>query len=202
MKSKIILILTGTLLTVCSASNLVKNGEFSLYPKSYGKEYRQISKWKSSRFELFTEPGTKNKCGKLRIVALESSAVKGLKLGTAVVAVGSDGKTAGFKCKPNTVYSYSLQLKGGTTRAFCWGIEWKKNGTLWQFRDCKKSKKIFSVGKEWKTVQGTFKTGPDADRAALAISIWWDGQYKKDKNILKPGDYMLIDNIKVSEVKP
>ena len=201
MKRELILVLAGVLSAVCSAGNLIKNSDFSLYPNTAGTEYRQASAWKNSRFELFTENLSWNKCGKLRIVDFQPSSAKGHKVATASVVIGADGKNSGFKCKPDTVYRYSFQVRGSVIRAFTKGVEWRKDEKFWSFKECKKSKKIFVVSKDWTTINGTFKTGKNADRAALIISIWWDSQYKNDKNIMKVGDFLLFDNVKVTEAK-
>lgn len=186
---------------LCSGGNLIKNSDFSLYNNGAGPEYRQMSAWKSSRFEVFTENMSWNKCGKLRIISLIPSSAKGHKVATASLMIGADGKNTGFKCKPDTVYRYSLQLRGSTSRAFVKGVEWSGGGALWSFKECKKSKKIFPVTKEWTTVRGTFKTGPKADRAALNLAIWWDSQYPADRHVLKEGDFLLFDSVKISEAK-
>lgn len=202
MKSKLIFSLIGTLCAVCSAGNLIKNSDFSLYPNRVGSEYQQISAWKNSRIELFTENLSWNKCGKLAVLDFYPSSAKGHKAASASVVIGVDGKNPGFKCKPDTVYRYSVQVRGSATRTFVRGMEWSKGGKLWDFKECKKSKKAFPVSKEWTTISGTFKTGSTAERAAFNISIWWDSQYKNDKNVLKAGDFLLIDNVKVTEEKP
>ena len=187
------------LLSLCGSENLIRNGDFNLYPNTGGREYRQISDWKHSRFELFTEDLSWNKCGKLKILSLSSDA-KGNQNAIASVLVGRSGQETGFKCKPNTTYRYSVQLRGNVSRAFVKGVQWKKDDSFWKFTECTKSKQTVPIGPEWSTIQGTFKTGPDADRAALNIAIWWDSKYKMDKHVLKEGDYLLIDNIKITEV--
>ena len=188
------------LLSLCGSENLIRNGDFNLYPKSAGNEYRQVSAWKYSRFDLFTEDFSWNKCGRLRILGFAPNG-KNYKIATASVLIGINGKETGFKCKPNTAYRYSIQVRGNVDRAFIRGVEWKTGDTLWKFTECKKSKQTATVGPEWSTVKGVFKTGPTADRAALNVSIWWSSEYPKDTHVLKEGDYLLFDNVKVEEVK-
>ena len=186
------------LLSLCGSENLIRNGDFSLYPKSAGNEYRLISAWKYSRFDLFTEDSNWNKCGVLKILGYAPYG-KNHKVATASVLIGVHGKETGFKCKPDTVYRYSVQVKGNVDRAFLRGVEWKNGDTLWKFTECKKSKQTVTVGPEWSTVKGTFKTGPAADRAALGIGIWWSSQYAQDKHVLKEGEYLLFDNVTIEE---
>ena len=187
------------LLSLWGNENLIRNGDFSLYPNFAGNEYRQISARKHSGFDLFTEDSSWNKCGRLRILSL-SLDKKGNQIAVASVLVGAVDKETGFKCKPNTTYRYSVQVKGNVDRAFLKAVEWKKGESLWKFTECQKSRLTAAVGPEWSTVKGTFKTGPAADRAALNVGIWWSSEYKKDKHVLKEGDYLLFDNVKVEEV--
>ena len=196
----IIILFNLVFLALSAGENLIRNGDFSLYPKSAGNEYRLISAWKYSRFDLFTEDSNWNKCGVLKILGYAPYG-KNHKVATASVLIGVHGKETGFKCKPDTAYRYSVQVKGNVDRAFLRGVEWKNGDTLWKFTECKKSKQTVTVGQEWSTVKGTFKTGPTADRAALDIGIWWSSQYEKDPHVLKPGDYLLFDNVKVEEVR-
>ena len=191
----------ASLLSLCAGENLIQNGDFNRHPKSAGKEYRQVSAWKYSRFHLFTEEDSGNKCGILKILGYAPYG-KDYKVATASVLIGADGKEPGFKCKPNTAYRYSVQVKGNVDRAFLKAMEWKKGDTLWKFTECKKSRQTVAVGPEWSTVKGTFKTGPTADRAALDVGIWWSSQYAQDKHVLKEGDYLLFDNVKIEEVMP
>ena len=200
MKILHIILFNFVVLSLSAGENLIQNGDFSRYPKSVGNEYRQISARKYSGFDLFTEAGGENKCGILKILGYASSG-KNYKVAAASVLIGTNGKETGFNCKPNTVYRYSIQVKGNVDRAFLRGVEWKNGDTLWKFTECKKSKQTVTVGQEWSTVKGTFKTGPTAARAALDIGIWWSSQYEKDPHVLKPGDYLLFDNVKVEEVK-
>ena len=188
----------ASLLSLSAGENLIRNGDFSLYPNSAGNEYRQLSAWKYSRFDLFTEDLSWNKCGRLKILGYAPYG-KNHKVATASVLIGVEGKEPGFKCKPDTVYRYSVQIKGNVDRAFIRGVEWKNGDTLWKFAECKKSKKTVTVGQEWSTIKGTFKTGPAAGRAALNIGIWWSSQYAQDKHVLKEGDYLLFDNVTIEE---
>ena len=157
-----------------------------------------MSSRKNSLFELYTEDLSWNKCGRLQILGYAPYG-KNYKVATASVLIGAAGKEPGFKCKPNTAYRYSVQVKGTVDRAFLRGVEWKNGDTLWKFTECKKSKQAVTVGQEWSTVKGTFKTGPAADRAALGIGIWWSSQYAQDKHVLKEGDYLLFDNVTIEE---
>ena len=51
----------------------------------------------------------------------------------------------------------------------------------------------------WTLYKGTFKTGPNAKRAALGLQLWWNTKYGPQK--FKVGDYILFDNVKVEEEK-
>ena len=138
----------------------------------------------------------------LKILGIQSFPDKEYQLAHASVLIGSDGENTGFKCNPNTTYRCSVQVRGNVSRAFIRGVEWKTGESLWKFEECKGSKQSFEVSQDWKTVQCVFKTGPEADHAALNLSIWWSSQWKdQDPHILKEGDYLLFDNVKIEEVK-
>ena len=137
----------------------------------------------------------------LKILGIQSFPDKEYQLAHASVLIGSDGENTGFKCNPNTIYRCSVQVRGNVSRAFIRGVEWKTGESLWKFEECKGSKQSFEVSQDWKTVQCVFKTGPEADHAALNLSIWWSSQWKdQDPHILKEGDYLLFDNVKIEEV--
>ena len=201
MKIVYILFFHCLFFVLCAGENLIKNGDFNLYPNTAGAEYSPISAPDRSRFELFTEDLSWNKCGMLKILSYTISEQND-KTASASVLIGSDGKDAGFPCKPDTAYRYSLQVRGTAGRVFVRGVEWRKDNTsLWSFAECKKSRMDFPVGAEWSTIRGVFKTGPEAVRAALDVSIWWSSRYEKDPYVLKEGDYLLFDNVKIEEVQ-
>ena len=116
---------------ICSlaAQNLVKNGDFNLYPKTLGPEFRT----NGGAVMLFTEEYTWNRCGKLVIDKIRKSG-KYDTFGSACWIGGSyadNKKPGGFKCKPNTTYDFSIDIKGTADSASFSITQWNSKQTLW-----------------------------------------------------------------------
>ncbi|MBR2373744.1 MAG: hypothetical protein IKA87_05895, partial [Lentisphaeria bacterium] len=180
------------------AQNLVKNGDFNLYPKKLGPEFRT----NGGAVSLFTEEYTWNRCGKLVISKITKSG-KYETFGSSCWIGGAyaDNKLpGGFKCKPNTTYDFSIDIKGTANSAGLSFTQWKKGGKLWS--GCKSYPTTvgnFKVHKEWTNYKGSFTTKADAQNAALTITLWGNSKYGALKS--KVGDYVLFDNIVIKERK-
>ena len=175
-----------------SAQNLIRNGDFD---KPLDAECRYDARPGVKKSGIFTENLTWNKCLKLE-VAKYSADRNGRKY-NAIVRIGGDAENNGFPVKPNTLYSYSLELKG-TTGAVVSATEW--NGPNY-WKAMKRIKLIkgetgYKASEEWTTLRGTFQTSADATHAAIAVSIWGAERYK---NLPPIGSYILIDKVNVEE---
>ena len=99
------------------------------------------------------------------------------------------------------IYQFSFEAKGTAPRASAKAVTFKGAGTsIWSEgrENATTSLGSFPIEKEWKTYRGTFKTGANAERASLIISLW--GDEAQEKNFAwKVGDYILVDNIRVTE---
>ena len=188
----IILMLLGTAL---NAQNLIldpdcdhpEQGELAI---SEGKQQGTLIH--------FEENLSWNRCWKLE---LKQYAVRanGNKTVNLCVRIGGNKKQSGFPCAPNTVYSFSLEIKGNAPRAMLDFYEWD-DAEKTNFRNRKKAKSsihLFKPQPEWTVYRGTFKTGPTAKRAALCVQFWGDDRRNDLQE--KPGDWLLIDKIHIEK---
>lgn len=178
------------------AQNLIQNGDFTqvkhtgLYPECGTN---------GGKASLFTEESTWNKCGKLEVDKIMKDK-NGNETANAYVWIGGDSsKGGGFAVKPNTVYRFSVEIKGNAADAGVNAVEWIGNDLWKDMRSVKSTVGNIKVQKEWTLYKGTFKTGPNAKRAALGLQLWWNTKYGPQK--FKVGDYILFDNVKVEEEK-
>ena len=191
-----------TVLTMLSVAlygqNIIKNSDFNADEKKYGPEFRT----NGGRLTVFTENATWNRCGKLAFDKLRTSG-KYRSLQAAVWIGGkydSNNAPGGFKCKPNTTYDFSIDIKtpvkvSGMIRATLWNDK----QTLWYGKTQRTvlAKIPLQVSNEWTTYKGSFKTNADSVTASLTLSIGNDERYAKLIN--KVGDYILFDNIVIKE---
>ncbi|MBQ9367271.1 MAG: carbohydrate binding domain-containing protein, partial [Victivallales bacterium] len=140
-----------------------------------------------------------NRCLKVELAKITEK--DGAKRINIALYFGRSGKQPGFKVKPNSIYQFSFEAKGTASRASTKAVTYKGAGnSIWSEgrENAVSSLGSFPVEKEWKTYRGTFKTGPNAERASLVISLWGDSSQEKTFN-WKVGDYLLLDNLRVIE---
>lgn len=173
--------------------NLIQNSDVDL---ALMPEFKMEGKADCYKFSQFTEDLTWNKCGKLEIVSyiINKNGQKSVNCG--IVAGGEKG-LAGFPAKPNTIYKFSVELKGTVKRAFINATEWIGGDYYKDMKKLNSNVGVVRIQPEWVCYKGTFKTGPDAKRAALYISIWGS---EADKDLPdSPGEYLLIDKVNIEE---
>ena len=188
---------TAILLTAgcLHAADLLRNGAFNL---PLAPEVRSDFKSDCIKLSQHVEDLTWNKCAKLEITAYDHDA-KGNATTFARVFIGGDATTAGFPCRPNTEYAFSVEMRGTAPRTFLGAIEWTEGKGFYDYARIKSTPSgQTTVNPEWTRYQGTFKTGPAAIRAALTIDLWGNAAEKSLPE--KPGDYVLIDNASLVEV--
>jgi Carbohydrate family 9 binding domain-like/Carbohydrate binding domain len=170
------------------AGNLIKNSDGDA--KNFRIEYRSTAGSKHMTLSKFTEDLTWNNCIKLKI-----DKFYGDKKVNGGVMCGGEKTIAGFPVKPNTVYKFSIEIKGTASRCSVSAIQW--NGPRY-YKDRTRVKSnigAIKVQKDWVKYTGTFKTTAKAKRAALYIQMWGNAKYR----YYKEGDYLLIDKVTVEE---
>lgn len=188
-----------TAMSLC-AQNLIVNGDFSASTANLSPECRS----NGGVIALYTEEATWNKCGQLKVDKITKTPDGREAVGCAVWIGGgknnlNNANLGGFKCKPDTVYQFSLDIRGTAPRASVGAIEWKDGVGLWHFKHIKTSIGGIAVQPEWTHYKGTFKTGPEAVHAALYLQLWWDT--KHGPMTFKIGDDLLFDNVIITEKK-
>ena len=178
-----------------NAQNLIKDPEIDLTPLS--SEFRLCEDTRQGTLSQFVEDATWNRCLKLELVRyhVNEQGKRSVNLG---VLLGGEGKKAGIPCKPDTTYSFSLEIKGTANRSMINFREWDKNGKGKKLRT---SIHEIHPQKEWTVYKGTFKTSPAAQRLALVVQFWGNESPKPTQLKEKLGDYILLDKIKIEEVK-
>lgn len=156
------------------------------------------------RITHFTEPRTWNKTMCLNF--LKPVKKEGKPDSCSVCVLWGTDKNGGVPVKPNTDYRYSLECKGKLPpgSSFVHIIEWSGD-KKWEGRrrvplnDGMAIDKFDITPDEFIVKKGTFRTGPAAMRAALAVNVRGNA---KDGNLPSPGDYLLIDKILLEELPP
>lgn len=188
-------------LVLCGAAfaNLLNNGAFD---EAITTEI--FSDYTHDTFALstHTEDRTWNKCLKVELKKITVNE-KGHKRVGISICFGRDGSLPGVKVEPNAVYSFTFEAKGTAPRAATRAVTWHGDGkSIWDKsrKEEKTSLGGFTVGKDWTRYSGTFKTGPDAERAALTISLWGDSGQEANF-VWEEGMYLLVDNVSVTRKK-
>ncbi len=196
MNNRIVATATGIIFSsLAFAANLFPDGDFtraseSLVPLVYN------ASGPGGRISLFCEPLTWNRCGRLEVCPSETNRNGHLEY-NAIAAIGSEGKRTGFPVTPGRTYDFSLELKGSPIGVGVGVHSW----TTDYWKDCKQeqtSLKSVALQKEWTLYKGSFKAPEGMTRAALTLQIWQSSRYT-DPMTVKPGDYVLFDNVKIEE---
>lgn len=187
-------ILSGTL----AAQNLIVDSDCKLEPDT--GEFTVIEGVVQGKLSKFSEEDG-NTCLKFELVkcGVDKNGKKEVCTG---IIFGGDKKLQGFPCKPDTVYKFTVKVKGEAARAMFNVYEWDnlKDNSWRNRRKFRASVHVIKPKAEWAEFSGTFKTGPKAKRAALGIQFWGDEARSDFKE--KTGQYILIDQIVIEEVKP
>lgn len=191
-KSLLPLMLISGCMLGAETPNLIRNSDFD---RNLDREFRYDAAAGAMKRSIFTEDRTWNKCLKIESKKYTDNKQIGKVFYTAV-RLGGDGKTPGFEVKPNTIYTYSIELKGDLPcRLSVWG--WK--GTNY-WKDMKQLKvsgdSRFKPSEDWTVKKVTFQTGADTKFAAVGISIWGAEKYR---NLPELGKFVLLDKVKVTE---
>ncbi len=186
---------------VNAGENLLKNGDLQ------GAEISEFTFMKSEGsydFSIYTEDRSWNKCAKLEIIDYGLSG--GVKVVNTSMLIGGardnggDGSRA-IRVKPNTTYEFSFDMKGTVNYtspivAFTWPKDAKGQAGREQINTSLAG--TIKVQPNWAQYKGTFITGPNADTAVLRIPIWCSESNSAGLRE-KPGSYILVDNVSISE---
>ena len=178
-----------------SGQNLVKEGDFNNLKSLDGFA---MTNGAGSAL-LFTEKDTWNKCARLAISKVVKTP-KNTELTAACLWIPCTRQNLGFAVKPDTRYRFSLELKGSKAMRVNIATQlWDKGKGLWQGKVGSTTLGGVNVSTDWKKFDGTFKTGPKTEKAALQIQLWFDTLYGPARFAV--GDHVLIDNVSVEEMK-
>lgn len=193
---KSLFVLFFTCAGILFGQNLVKEGDCSPLKNLDGFAMTNGA----GRISLFVEDYTWNKCAKLEITKVVKTA-KNTETTAACGWIGCHSRNAGFVVKPNTTYRFSIELKGSKAMRISINTHlWDEGKGLWQGESSVTSIGTVNISTDWKKFEGTFKTKANTGKAALQIQMWHDTLY--GPHCFKVGDYVLIDNVVVEEVKP
>ena len=187
-------LLSGTL----GAQNLIVDSDCKQGPAS--GEFTVSENAVQGKLSKFTEEDG-NTCLKFELVKCGADKNGKKRVGTGIL-IGGDKKLQGFPCKPDTVYKFTVKVKGEAARAMFNVFEWDnlKDNNWRSRRKFRASIHLIQPKAEWTEYSGTFKTGPKAKRAALGLQFWGDEARKDFQE--KEGQYILVDHIVIEEVKP
>ena len=194
-----ILLLPLLLLKTSAAENLLPDPEFDQSIKTARADYA-AGTFKMTRI---TEAQTWNKA--LRLEYLKPVRKEGKPDSCYMCILWGTEKGGGVPVKPDTIYEFSLELKGNmpSKSAFLLAIEWTDGNEFWKSRRRLRLdggsilKKFTASENEYQVVKGTFRTSAQAKRAAFGVVVRGDA---KSNNMPNVGDRLLVDRISLKEV--
>ncbi len=193
------LLLVFAVVFACTAQeNLLTNGGFD--DKRIDVEMFADSTPETFELKPFIEDRTWNKCLRVELKKLTVMPDGSRRL-YLFMHFGRTGKQPGFKAKPDTSYQFSFDIMGDAPNARAKAVSWNGDGqSLWgkSRKDIVTSLGAFPVNGEWTRLEGTFRTGADAERVALGIQLWGDSAQENDFP-WKEGQFILLDNLTVKE---
>ena len=196
MKHKLILFILCASLFCLAGGNLLQNEDFNgddlmadiMIQQNDGQV--KVSK--------VTEDLSWNQCVKMEITAFKE--VDGKKLLSAAMMFGKNGKNCGVPVKPETFYSFSLELKGTRGASFWIVLNDEPTAQIWKGESVRPTpKNAAAVPNSWTKVNGQFKTKPNTKYATLKVQFWADSSQMKTMPSI--GDYVMVDNVKIEEMK-
>ena len=189
---KIFIVFALSAVSLLGAENLIRNPECD--GDSWKIEFRAAELKQLIEVTQFVEEYTWNRCIKLTLKDYFIGK-DGKKSVGAGVMIGGDQKKPGFHCNPDTLYEFKFELKGNAPRAMVNFYQWDSKGKM--IKKQRTSAHDIRPQNEWNVFKGTFRTAPNAARAALYIQFWGDERRKDLKE--KIGQYVLIDKVMVTQ---
>lgn len=194
MKNMVVFGSAALFAVAASGENLFPGGDFSdakanLHPLA-GANGGEVS--------LHTEDATWNRCAKLAIVRTYTNN-QGYVTYTAGGRFGSDGKEFGIPVKGDTLYDFTLEVKGSgnVAQAAVGFIDWQTGQWAKDAKNGKTTLGTVALTDGWSRFKGSFRTHPGAKRAVLTVGLWQSTQYPPVR--LKVGDCVYVDNVTVEE---
>jgi len=164
---------------------------------------RPDTKTRDSKFSIFTEDLTWNKCARIDLERYLTDKEGQRTLHPQLVIGGSRGGdfqdgTKAMEVKPETTYEFSLELRGTLNGVGFSTYLYKGVCRTYGDFDLGKTslKKGVKVTPGWTRYQGTFKTNKETKRAALRMSIYTHERYGLTE---KPDTFLMVDNIVIRE---
>lgn len=195
----ILLFATASAVLAAGTPNLLPNGNF----ESKGGYWSDFARgvWKNS---IYTEDASWNKCCRMELQKFQKNK-KGTRAVSGFLAVGKTGKNYGVPVKPNTEYEIAFSLKSTfpqtvfSVSATTWNALTANQWTKGRKRvKCSTPKFAFN-DKDWTRCRTTFRTGANAQAAAVTFSVWGDESQQKNFNI-ELGQYYMVDNVELREI--
>ena len=189
---------TLLLLLACSAfllgaDELIRIGDMD---KAQTKDLFAECAASGGKLSFFTEEYTWNRCGKFTVDKIHQQGE--YKLVNATLLIGSKKKKTGIPCKPDTTYTFSINLKGNVSKVEIKGVGWDTEKGFYGFKKLGKGITCKPSG-EWTLFKGEFTTTAKTKRIALVLQIWASSKY--GPMTIKPGDYVLFDSPSLKEKK-
>ena len=193
MKNTILMALSFAAATSFGA-NLFPGGEFT----DAKKNLHPLAGANGGEVSLHTEDGNWNRCAKLTITRTWTNE-QGHVTYAAGGRFGSDGKELGIPVKGDTLYDFTIEVKGGgnVTSANIGFVDWQTGQWAKDAKGGKTSVGSVALTDGWSRFQGSFRTHPGAKRAVVTVGLWQSTQYPPVK--LKVGDCVYVDNVTVEE---
>ncbi len=192
------LLLAAAALGARGAQNLVLNGDMADEAKFAAECVTDGDR--TGRLSLFSEDLTWNKCGRLEVAEVRRSESKNSAVVNANAWIGMTPGSGlpGFKVRPNTTYEFSIDLRGTPKRVRV-GARTFVDDDNWRGAENRLTTvSMTTIGPDWQTFRGTFKTGPKDVRCCLLVQMWSDSQYASAYQY-KLGDWVLFDNVSVRD---
>ncbi len=197
IRKKLFIGMLGIFLPSCflGAQNLLTDPECD--NEKLAPDVQMVESVGQGKISHMVEDSTWNRCVKLELVRYHENK-DGKKSVNSGLLFGGDKAGQGVPCKPDTLYKFSMEVKGKAQRAMINFYEW--DGLPTSYKNRKKARtSVFLIHpqKEWTVYKGTFKTSPTAKRVAIGIQFWGD-EARRDLPE-KIGDYILVDKVSIEE---
>ena len=177
-------------------SNLLRNGDFN--GKDFMADLTLLQYHGNVKVTKVTEDLSWNQCVKMEITGFKE--VDGRKLLNAALHFGKSGKNCGVEVEPDKFYKFSLELKGTRDVSFLIVMNDEPLEQAWKGKSVRPTPPGASaVPDGWTRVNGRFKTGQHTKFARLSVQLWADSG--QQRNIPSIGDYIMVDNVSIEEVK-
>jgi len=187
--------MSGLVLSVLAAAlvgNRIVDSDIDATPLS--GEFRLVEGVKRGTLEQVTEDLTWNKALKMTLTEIETNAAGRCSANVCLLAGGQGPK--GFSVTPGAKYAFSFEAKGRAPRLI---VGWRERDAVGKVRKVRTDMHVIKLTDDWVSYQGTVVASDDAAEGGLVLQLWGnDGHPANWGN--KPGDWVMIDKVSVSEM--